>query len=64
MAPKQAKVKVISDNGRKNAVWIGASILASLNTFNNLLIHKKEYQEVGPTIGHKKCKWQLIFIMG
>lgn len=32
---------------RKFSAWIGASILASLGTFHQLWISKKEYQEVG-----------------
>ncbi|CAN6674455.1 actin-related protein 4 [Trichomonascus vanleenenianus] len=32
---------------RKNSAWIGGSILASLGTFHQLWISKKEYEEVG-----------------
>lgn len=32
---------------RKNAAWLGGSILASLGTFHQLWISKKEYDEVG-----------------
>ncbi|KAA8911055.1 hypothetical protein TRICI_003936 [Trichomonascus ciferrii] len=32
---------------RRNSAWIGGSILASLGTFHQLWISKKEYEEVG-----------------
>jgi actin-related protein 4 len=32
---------------RKFSSWIGGSILASLGTFHQLWVSKKEYQEVG-----------------
>lgn len=40
---------------RKYSVWIGGSILASLSTFKDMWITKKEYDEVGPAIVHRKC---------
>lgn len=41
---------------RKFASWIGGSILASLGTFHQMWISKKEYDEHGPGIVEKRCK--------
>lgn len=41
---------------RKFGSWIGGSILASLGTFHQLWISKKEYDEHGPGIVEKRCK--------
>ncbi|KAL3943807.1 MAG: hypothetical protein SGBAC_002136 [Bacillariaceae sp.] len=40
---------------RANAPWVGGSILASLEQFNDMWITKQEYDETGPSIVHKKC---------
>jgi actin-related protein len=55
LAPKTYKVKVVAPPERKNSVWIGGSILASLSTFQQFLITKAEYDEFGPSIVHRKC---------
>ena len=39
----------------RNSAWIGASILASLSTFESMFIWKEEYEEIGASIVHKKC---------
>jgi actin-related protein len=41
---------------RKSSSWLGGSILASLGTFNQLWISKKEYEEIGPSIIETKCQ--------
>uniref|UniRef100_A0A7S2UUF9 Actin n=1 Tax=Fibrocapsa japonica TaxID=94617 RepID=A0A7S2UUF9_9STRA len=55
LAPSTMKVKVIAPNERKYSVWIGGSILASLQSFQQMWISKAEYDESGPSIIHKKC---------
>jgi len=47
--------KVIQDSQRKYASWIGASMLASLNTFSQISISKAEYEEDGERIIARKC---------
>lgn len=54
-APKSMKVKVIAPPERQYSVWIGGSILASLSTFQQLWVSKAEYEEMGPSIVHRKC---------
>ncbi|EZG01942.1 hypothetical protein H106_07980 [Trichophyton rubrum CBS 735.88] len=41
---------------RKFGSWIGGSIVASLGTFHQMWISKKEYDEHGPNIVGKRCK--------
>ena len=41
---------------RRFGAWIGGSILASLGTFHQLWISKKEYEEHGPGIVEKRCR--------
>lgn len=41
---------------RRSAAWIGGSILASLGSFHQMWISKKEYDEHGPGIVEKRCK--------
>lgn len=41
---------------RKFGSWIGGSILASLGTFHQMWISKKEYDEHGANIVDKRCK--------
>ena len=55
LAPSSVKVKIISPPERKYSVWIGGSILASLSTFQSMWISKKEFEEAGPGIVHRKC---------
>lgn len=55
LAPPSMKVKVISSPERKYATWIGGSILSALSSFQNMWITKKEYDDAGPSIVHRKC---------
>ncbi|KAI7869303.1 putative alpha skeletal actin [Spinellus fusiger] len=49
------RVTVIAPSERKYTTWIGGSILASLSTFQQMWITKKEYDEYGPTIALRGC---------
>ncbi|KAI8644645.1 actin family [Parasitella parasitica] len=40
---------------RKCSSWLGGSILASLGTFHQLWISRKEYEEFGESIIHRRC---------
>ncbi|XP_062605146.1 actin, cytoplasmic-like [Saccostrea cucullata] len=55
LAPPSMKVKIIAPAGRNYSVWYGGSILASHSTFKQRWISKKEYDESGPSIVHRKC---------
>jgi len=54
-APASMEVKIVAPPERKYSVWIGGSILASLSTFEEMWVTKKEYDESGPSIVHRKC---------
>lgn len=41
---------------RKYAAWIGGSILASLGSFHQLWVSRKEYEEHGSGIVEKRCR--------
>jgi actin-related protein 4 len=41
---------------RRFGAWIGGSILASLGTFHQMWISRKEYEEHGSNIVEKRCK--------
>lgn len=59
MYPGAQKVRIHSPGNlyeRKFGPWIGGSILASLGSFHQLWISKKEYDEVGANIVEKRCK--------
>ncbi|ETO31848.1 hypothetical protein RFI_05270 [Reticulomyxa filosa] len=38
----------------KHSIWMGGSILASLKSFENMMININEYYEYGPSIVHRK----------
>eukprot|EP01132_Coremiostelium_polycephalum_P004720 gene4720-5894_t len=49
------KTRVVSTQNRKNSVWLGGSILASMASFQQMWISKEDYDESGPQIIHRKC---------
>jgi len=40
---------------RRFSTWIGGSILGTLGTFQQMWISKKEYEEYGKELVHKRC---------
>eukprot|EP01125_Pyxidicula_operculata_P006999 TRINITY_DN2397_c0_g1_i1.p1 TRINITY_DN2397_c0_g1~~TRINITY_DN2397_c0_g1_i1.p1 ORF type:complete len:385 (-),score=79.43 TRINITY_DN2397_c0_g1_i1:243-1376(-) len=55
LAPFSMKIKIVAPKERKYSVWIGGSILSSLQSFRNMWITRQEYAEMGPSLVHKKC---------
>jgi actin len=55
LAPPTMRVRVIAQPDRKYAAWVGASILASLATFPQMVITHEEYDEAGPGLVHRRC---------
>ena len=55
VVPHGMTVRVIGAPERKHAAWIGGSILSSLPAFQSMWITNEEYEEVGPSIVHRKC---------
>jgi actin len=63
LAPSSMKVKIVAPPERKYSVWIGGSILASLDTFQNMWISKQEYDEAGPGIVHRSESFMLTDLL-
>lgn len=55
LVPPTVKVKIIAPVERKYSIWIGGSVMSTLATFQSSWIHQSEFQEVGPSIVHRKC---------
>ena len=55
LAPQKIDVKVIANPQRRWIVWMGASIVSQLSSFQKKLIMKSEYDKTGPNIVHAKC---------
>ncbi|CAP21048.1 Protein CBG24442 [Caenorhabditis briggsae] len=55
LGPSAIKIKIIAPPERKYSVWMGGSILASLDSFQEMWICKEEYDDAGPSIVHRKC---------
>ncbi|PXF49271.1 actin [Gracilariopsis chorda] len=55
LAPPSVKIKVVAPPERQYSVWIGGSILSSLSTFQQMWVSKTEYDEMGPSVVHRKC---------
>ena len=49
------QVTIIAPPERKYSVWIGGSILSSLNTFVEMRTTKEQYDVAEPGIIHIKC---------
>ena len=53
LVPANMAIEVIASRHRKNSVWIGGSVLASLGTFQEMWVTKEQYEEDGPSVIHK-----------
>lgn len=56
LSPPGSKLKVIGSphsTERRFSAWLGGSILASLGTFHQRWISRKEYEETGKTVVEK-----------
>ena len=56
LAPQSMKdeINILASDDRNLAAWKGASILSTTSLFDNKWITKKEYEEKGPSVVHKK----------
>ena len=55
MAPSSLEPAVLAPADRKFSCWLGAAILSKIQSFDNIWIPKKEYDDEGVNIVHKKC---------
>ena len=40
---------------KRYSVWAGGSVLASLRSFEDSWVTREEYDEIGPSVIHRKC---------
>ena len=52
--PLQIKIKISAPQVRLYSTWIGGSILASLDTFKRMWVSRKEFEEEGPRVLHRR----------
>ena len=55
LAPPAMTITVYAPPERKFSVFIGGSILSSLDSFQSMWILRSDYDNSGPTIVHQKC---------
>ena len=53
-APPTDEVNVIASPQRENGAWVGGSVFSTLDSFQQMLISRVEYNEVGKSIIHRK----------
>ncbi|XP_062518457.1 actin, clone 302-like [Corticium candelabrum] len=53
--PPSLQINIKAPTERNHSVWIGGSVLASLEEFRDMFIAKSEYDETGPCVVHSKC---------
>ena len=46
-APERTRIRISAPPEREVSAWVGGSILASLSTFKNMWVTKREYEEMG-----------------
>ena len=46
-APERTRIRISAPPERDVSAWVGGSILASLSTFKNMWVSKREYEEMG-----------------
>ena len=54
LSPKNMKVKIVAPNNRKNACWIGANVISTLEIFKKMWVTKADWFEKGNRILHIK----------
>ncbi len=55
LAPSPMGPEVEAPADRKFSCWLGGAILSKIQAFDPIWITKQEYEEVGPSIVHRKC---------
>eukprot|EP00764_Aduncisulcus_paluster_P013213 gnl/Carplike_NY0171/6545_a8987_238.p1 GENE.gnl/Carplike_NY0171/6545_a8987_238~~gnl/Carplike_NY0171/6545_a8987_238.p1 ORF type:complete len:363 (-),score=61.85 gnl/Carplike_NY0171/6545_a8987_238:67-1050(-) len=54
LAPASIKIKINASSDRRWAVWKGGSTLTQLSTFGSMWISRREYEEEGVSIVHRR----------
>ncbi|XP_003765229.1 actin, clone 302-like [Sarcophilus harrisii] len=50
-------VNITAPSDRLLSVWIGASVITSLSTFEQMWVSRAAYHEIGPAVIQEKCFW-------
>ena len=53
-SPKDTKIRISAPQERLYSTWIGGSILASLDNFKRIWVTKKEWEQEGARVLHRK----------
>jgi len=53
--PRSTRLGIVAPPYARYSVWIGGSVFASLSPFRALCMEKADYDEVGPSLVHRKC---------
>jgi len=59
MAPAEMKIKVITHEHQRNAVFFGGSLLASQDGFSKQVITKAQYAEEGPRCARSSAAFRF-----
>ena len=54
LAPSKVNVKVVASEDMTNLAWKGGSVMASLPTFKEMCVSKKDYEEFGSEVFFRK----------
>jgi actin beta/gamma 1 len=49
------RVRVQTSSSPRASPWMGMSILTTLSSFEQMVINNSEYEEIGPSLIHRKC---------
>ena len=55
LAPSPMAPEVDAPADRKNLCWLGGAILSQISRFDPMYITKKEWDESGAQVVHRKC---------
>ena len=55
LAPSPMGPAVFSPADRKHSSWLGGAILSNIDKFEQMWITRREFEEDGAKIVHKKC---------
>jgi actin-related protein len=50
----QNDIKINAQSERLYSSWVGASVVCSISNFQQMWISKNDYEEIGPSVIHKK----------
>lgn len=54
IAPTDTKIRMTAPQDRVFSAWIGGSYVASLPAFKTMCVSRKDYDDSGPNILHKR----------